>query len=237
MTTKYKKRNAIIVGDLHIPAMKEGYLEFVRDVKKKYQCGTNIMIGDNLDFAAISYHEKNPGIDNAVDEYNKAKKMLAKWYKLMPNATVLIGNHCSLNQRKATTIGLPDLFLRDHADLFDTPKWNWLPRYANHYTNHLGSEIVFTHGDKGKGGMQCSLKNAKENFINWVQGHTHSLAEINWFANERGIIFGMSVGCGVDHGVLAMEYGRKFNAKPVISCGVIVDGIPMVIPMDFKKYS
>ena len=55
---KLKKSNAIIVGDLHLPVSKEGYLEFIRDTKRKYRCGTNIGIGDIFDFAAMSYHEK-----------------------------------------------------------------------------------------------------------------------------------------------------------------------------------
>ena len=34
----------------------------------------------------------------------------------------------------------------------------------------------------------------------------------------------MQVGCGIDVKAAAMDYGKKFNQKPILGCGVVVDG-------------
>lgn len=232
-----KKSNVIIVSDPHLPAVKDGYFEFIRDTKRKYQCGSDLFIGDIYDFAAMSFHQKNPKMPSAEDEFNKAYKMVRRWYKLMPNAVVMTGNHDDLPQRQAEACGILDRMINGLNDVFDTPNWDWKPRYYRYVTEEFGSKIIFSHGDCGKGGLHAAMKNAKEHFTSYVQGHLHSQAGVNWFANEGNLVFGMNVGAGMNWETLAMDYGRKFTAKPVISCGVIADGIPMVIPMDFKKYS
>jgi hypothetical protein len=53
-------------------------------------------------------------------------------------------------------------------------------------------------------------------------GHLHSQAGVWYSANQKSIIFGMAVGCGIDRGHMQMYYGTKFTSKPVISCGVVV---------------
>jgi hypothetical protein len=159
-----KRSNAIVVGDLHLPASKEGYLEFIRDTKKKYRCGTNIFIGDVYDFAAMSFHEKDPELPSAEDEKERAKAMVKKWYKLMPDAVVMTGNHDALPARKAKANGILQSMVKDLNATFDTPKWNWRPRHERYLTTHLGSDIIFTHGDCGKGGQHAAMKNAKEHF-------------------------------------------------------------------------
>ena len=37
-------------------------------------------------------------------------------------------------------------------------------------------------------------------------------------------MFGMSVGCGIDAGKLQFAYGRRIVAKPILGCGVVIDG-------------
>ena len=45
----------------------------------------------------------------------------------------------------------------------------------------------------------------------------------------------MSVGCLVDKKSLAMAYMKVNLAKPLLSCGVITNGIPYIVPMVLKK--
>lgn len=237
MAKNLKKSNAIIVGDLHLPVSKDGYLEFIRDTKKKYNCGSNIFIGDCYDFQAMSFHDKSPELPSPKDERLIAEKMIKRWYKLMPEAVIMTGNHDALNHRKAKSVGIEDIWLKSINDIFKTPKWDWKPRYHRHVTTHLGSKIIFAHGDCGKGGQHAAMKNAKEHFCSYVQGHLHSQAGIDWFANEGNIVFGMSVGCGMDWETLAMSYGRPFTQKPIVSCGVIADKVPIIEIMPFSKYT
>jgi hypothetical protein len=103
--------------------------------------------------------------------------------------------------------------------------------------------VMYAHGDKGIGRFPAAFHNGKAQFRSYVCGHTHQQAGVNYYAIETrkdddgGLIFGMGVGCGVDHSLSEMDYGKKFNQKPIISCGVVEDGFyPTVIPMRFSLY-
>ena len=45
-------------------------------------------------------------------------------------------------------------------------------------------------------------------------------------------MWGLAVGCGVDQRSMAFAYGKHFAKKPVIGCGVVIDGVPHAVPMD-----
>jgi hypothetical protein len=47
---------------------------------------------------------------------------------------------------------------------------------------------------------------------------------VRWWANPEFRVFGMSVGCGIDINRLQFEYGRKITAKPILGCGVVLNG-------------
>ena len=42
----------------------------------------------------------------------------------------------------------------------------------------------------------------------------------------------MAVGCGVDNSSMAYAYGRNFKNKPILGCGVVIDGLPYAEPMN-----
>jgi hypothetical protein len=42
----------------------------------------------------------------------------------------------------------------------------------------------------------------------------------------------MNVGCGVDVKHIAMDYGSNCLKKPIVSCGVVIDGHPYLELMD-----
>ena len=52
-----------------------------------------------------------------------------------------------------------------------------------------------------------ALKNAQAQFKSLVMGHLHAQAGINYHANQDDIVFGMNVGCGVDHHTLPWTTG------------------------------
>ena len=80
--------------------------------------------------------------------------------------------------------------------------WEWRPRFDSYNLDG----VVYRHGDCGHDGKYAALNNAMDNFNSYVQGHTHSLAGVNYYRNEGGKVFGMNVGCGVDHKQLALYY-------------------------------
>lgn len=69
-----RKQNVLVIGDTHCPGMLAGYPRFCEKVGKEYGCTQFVHIGDCVDNAAISFHDKHPGLSSASEEYKKAKK-------------------------------------------------------------------------------------------------------------------------------------------------------------------
>ena len=199
--------------------MRRGYADFLQRTADKHGCDRVVLIGDVVDWAAISFHEKLPGLPAAKDEVKIARSQVQRLHTAFPKADWLIGNHDALPERQATTAGLPSELLREHADFWEVD-WKTHPRYSK----HIIDGVIYSHGDSGKGGMMAALKQAKDNFRSTVIGHFHAQAGVMWHANPEFRVFGMSVGCGVDVRKLEFSYGVKFPAKPILGCGVVVNG-------------
>jgi predicted phosphodiesterase len=226
---QYDVRNTLIIGDTHEPFCKEGYLEHCLDVQKQYNCGTVVHIGDLVDNHAVSYHEHDPDGKSPGDEFKLALQNCEKWYKAFPNVKICIGNHDKLPFRKAFTAGLPANWLKSYQEMFNSPKtWEW-------DFIHKVNGVIYQHGT-GMSGEMASINAARENRQSTVIGHLHTVSNIRFLASEKDLIFGMNVGCGIDHSKYAFAYGREAPRKPVLSCGVVIDGrSPINIPMNLKK--
>lgn len=211
--------NVLVVGDTHCPGMRRGYVSFLQRIRDRYGCDRTVFIGDVVDWAAISFHEKLPGMPGAKEEVKQARRQVKQLSDAFPEGDWLIGNHDDLPGRQVTTAGMPSELLRDYADFWDVG-WNVLPRFSK----HIIDGVIYAHGDAGKGGQNAALKQAKDNFQSTVIGHFHAQAGVQWFANPEFRIFGMNVGCGIDADKLAFSYGAKFPAKPILGCGVVLGG-------------
>lgn len=209
----------LVISDCHAPAMRPEAVEFLRETYKKYKCGRVVHIGDLVDFHNLSYHEKAVGGLGANDEYNEARKQVADLHKAFPEVDWLIGNHDDLNKRKATTFGIPHYLLKDLTDLFGLKRWVAHPRYSTIELNG----VLYRHGDKGKAGAFPALPNAVSEFQSLVQGHHHTKAGIQVFANQFKLIFGLQVGCLTDDSHEIMQYGKQYTGKSIAGCGVVID--------------
>lgn len=210
-------QRVLVIGDTHAPAMHSGYIRFLKKIHKKHKCNRVVHIGDLVDWNAISYHEKNPSMPSAGEEYREALKQVRALHKAFPKVDYLIGNHCSLPARKAQTIGLPEDVLCDFKTLWKLDGWTIHPRFHD----LIIDGVVYRHGDKCKGGQMAAYKNAVAEFSSLVQGHLHAQAGVVYHANQEDCVFGMQVGCGVDHSHPAMNYGRVYAQKPIVGCGVV----------------
>lgn len=227
---KKNPRSVFVVGDLHCPTDLDDYLDFCIENYKAYDCGHVVFIGDVVNNGLIAYHEHDPNWKySPAQEIEIARKRVKRWHKAFPKAVVMTGNHDALPYRKAMTAGIPDFMIKRPAEIWETKGWDWKPRFDTYkYDN-----VAYRHGDKGKGGQNNpAFRNAKENFISMVQGHFHGQCGIEWYANEYQKVFGMQVGCGMDWEVQEMDYGRKFNQKPMVSCGIVYEGKPYLEVMD-----
>ena len=212
-------KNVLVIGDLHLPFTLEGYLEHCIKVYKKYNCDTVVFIGDILDLHFTSYHETSTEGYGATQEHDLSVEMLRKWYKAFPKAYVTIGNHDALIYRKAMSAGISKRWIQNYSQVLGTPGWEWV-------TDVVIDDVLYTHGTTN------AYTKAKQNLMSTVQGHLHSQAGIQFYVGAKSRIFGFQTGCGVDMKSYAMEYGKNFP-KPVISCGVVIEGLhPYLEVMD-----
>ncbi len=219
-------KNTLIIGDTHLPFEKPGYLEFCRKVQEDYNCGTVVHIGDLVDNHAVSYHESDADGRSAGDEYSLALDKCRNWYSVFPEVKICIGNHDALPFRKAFTAGLPSAWLKSYQQILESPvgwKWDFV---------HQVNGIIYQHGT-GMSGEMAAVNAARENRQSTVIGHLHTVSNIKYMASYKDLIFGMTVGCGIDFEAYAFAYGRQQTRKPVVACAVVKEGrIPIIIPMD-----
>jgi hypothetical protein len=177
-----------------------------------------VFLGDVADFQAISFHANNPQCPGPDDEYQLAKQRIKRWYKAFPKAMVCIGNHDERVIRLAESVNIPKRFVRDHAEIWKTPGWEW-------GYDFVLDDIYFFHGT-GNGGEHPAYNVMKKMLMSVVMGHLHSRAGVKWKANPYKRTFGMDVGCGIDVKAWQFAYGKHCKEKPILSCGVIIEGIP-----------
>ncbi len=209
----------LIIGDTHAPGMRRGYVDFLCRIRDRYDPDRIVHIGDLVDWCSINYFERHPGNSNPAEEYERAKRQVAKITAQFPKADWLIGNHDCLTERQAVSAGLPPAVLRDYRDL-----WNVKWRVHDRFAKVVIDGVVYSHGDSGRGGLDAALNQAKDNFTSTVIGHFHTQAGVRFWANKHARVFGMAVGCGIDATALQFAYGRPHPSKPILGCGVVLDG-------------
>ena len=97
-------RNVLVVGDLHEPFCKKGYLEFCQEQYDTWNCTDVVFIGDIIDNHYTSFHEIDIEAEyTGKEELEYAISKIAKWYRAFPEASVIIGNHDRMIMRKAQT--------------------------------------------------------------------------------------------------------------------------------------
>lgn len=215
----YDVDNVLFIPDLHAPFIKDGVLEFCQEQRDKYHAGTVIFAGDIVDGHAWSYHEHDPDGMSVGHEINAAKEQLKPWFEAFPNAISLMGNHDLLIQRKARTIGLSNQFIKGFGEVIGAPKtWEFK-------LEHTQDNVLYKHGNVGD-----AFKVAQQSRISTCQGHFHAKTFVQWSVSEKDAIFGMQVGWGADRHAYAFDYGKPFAAKPIISCGLVLENgtLPIV---------
>ena len=93
-----------------------------------------------------------------------------------------------------------------------------------------GQNIYFCHGK-----FKDVLKVAQQYGMCTVQGHYHTSFKIDYWSNPNELLWGMQVGCLINMKSLAFEYNKLQKSRPVIGTGVIIDGLPILIPMVLDK--
>lgn len=225
-----KKSIICAVPDLHIPFEHKDAYDFLAHVKQTYKPTTIVCMGDLEDWHGISFHDKSPDGYSAGHEYQELLKRVKPYFELFPKVLVCTSNHGSLPFRKAFACGLPSQLLKSYRDILEAPQgWIW----ADHWEI---DGIIFEHGDPFSG-RDAAIKAAEQNMQSTVIGHIHAFAGIQYSANSKHLIFGFNTGCLIDKDAYAFAYAKKIKRKPILGCGIIINGIPTFIPMILNKAS
>jgi metallophosphoesterase superfamily enzyme len=214
----------LVISDLHAPYHHPAALAFLRSVRRLYRTDSVVCIGDLIDGHNWGRWGKATAADSAARELDRAKRSLRPFFSAFPSAHVTTGNHDSRAAKRLEEAGVPAEFARPIGDVLGCPPgWVWSDE-------HTADGVTYFHGD-GYNGAQASRRAASDVRGNAVIGHLHTNAGVDYISTNRGYVWGMSVGCLIDPRSPVFNYGRHHRAKPMIGCGVVIDGVPTFVPM------
>jgi len=203
-------------------------LPFLRKVMEVYTPDMVLHLGDEVDNHKLSFHDSDEDLPfSASSELAICIEQMKGLYEVFGGVPVKVceSNHGSLLYRKAKHHGIPRDMLRKWEDILEAPdNWEWGFRWVIQTGEN---KTLFQHSIKAN-----SLAASKHKSMNTAQGHYHSKCDIQWWSNDTGgLFFGATFGCLVDGDSMGMAYGKLFVDRPILGCGVIIDGIPLFIPM------
>jgi predicted phosphodiesterase len=207
----------LVIPDLHLPVVKKGFLAHCQKVQRMYQTNKTVFLGDVVDWHGISFWSKQPECPGPSDEYALAKQEVRKWYRAFPKASVCIGNHDERPSRLARSVSIPDFLLRPYGEIWDTKGWTWDYSF-------IIDDVYYFHGT-GYSGVHPAWNAMSKMKMSVVMGHCHARAGIKWSVNPKDKYFAMDAGCGIDYKAFQFAYGKHLTEKPILGCGVVLNGV------------
>jgi hypothetical protein len=224
------RRNAsiLVISDQHFPYNHADIIAFLKALNDKYKFDKIVNIGDEIDGHSFSFHSHDPNLLSPGDELRTAIDRMKPLYELFPKMDIVDSNHGSLVYRKGKHHGLPRHVFKSYREILEAPRgWKW------HYDLTLrlpnGQPVYFHHGKSANG-----LKLSQAMGMCVVQGHHHEKFAVEYWSSPVGVFWSMQVGCLIEFSTLAFEYARNNLKRPMIGCGVIIDGQPKLEPMLMK---
>jgi predicted phosphodiesterase len=213
----------LVFSDLHAPYNHPDALDFLAAIKRRYKPDLVVSCGDEVDFSAMSFHERDPDMDSPIAELTKARAIMTRLFKLFPRMIHLTSNHGSLPYRKAKAAGIPSSLIHDYRTIYNAPRGHkWLPELRLAVN---GLDILFTHY-KGE-----ALEAAKAEGCCVVQGHSHTKSYIQYFGRQQNLKWAMQLGWLGNDSAPAFQYNKLHAKRPLLTVGIIHNGIPRLIPM------
>lgn len=222
-------KSILVISDMHIPYHHSSLIPFLKSIKQTYNPDKIVCIGDEVDYHAISFHNSDPDLLSPGEELKNAIRSLKKIYEIFPKVDVIDSNHGSLVYRKGRAHGLPRNVFRSYNSILEAPKgWKWSHDLTLKMND--GNYVYFHHGKTSSPG-----KLSKNMSMSAVQGHYHSRFEVIYWANTKGLFFDMRVGCLINDDSMAFHYNKTTLDRPIIGCGLILNGQPKLLPMILDK--
>ena len=174
------------------------------------------------------------------DWHNYLSKLKSKY---RPTTVIHIGDECDMHSINVNHVIDPDLpSPKDEYELAkkDIQKlYKLFPKMTILESNH--GSMVYRRAI-AKGMTRSFIKSYNQIWDvgkgwEWKEKHfiAHTRSEIKFVGNDFHLNFGMTVGCLVDVKALSMSYMKLNLKKPILSCGLITDGMPHLTPMYLKR--
>ena len=223
---KVQAEAIMVIPDIHAPYQHPDTLAFLRTVRDTFAPDLVVSLGDELDYHALSFHDSDPNLDSAGTELEKAKLFISDMHNEFRNVLVCHSNHGSMVFRRAKAHGIPVQMIKSYREvLFQNNAgdgWSWAESWR--VATPLG-DVLFKHQTSN------ILVDAAHNQANLVVGHEHGKFGVEYSASSSNLYYGMYCGCLIDKDSMAFAYGKHSLRKPIVGCGVILNGRPIPIPM------
>lgn len=218
-----KHKRVLIIPDLQAPYHHKDAVRFLGQVKKDIKPDLIVCAGDELDQYTLSKYPKDPDADSAGLEYKKAMDVWAQIYELFPKALAVTSNHVERVAKRAVESGIPQAYLRSVKEFMQAPDgWEW----KDHW---IVDGIRYEHGERA-GGLTGLRNLVIANMRSTVIGHQHECPGTTYVSNGDRILWGLNVGSLVSQNSVGLSYTKKNRHKPVLGCGVILEGVPCFLP-------
>lgn len=225
--TDVDNTRVLFISDMHIPYQHEDTLSFLEMLKKRYDPTRVICVGDELDKHAMSFHDSDPDLPSAGDELAKALPVIKEVEKLFPVMDLVDSNHGSMVYRKAKAHGIPRRYIKPYNEVLGVGDgWVWHMDLTLDMSVYGVPDVYVHHGKSAK-----AVKTSQTMSMSHVCGHYHESFGIEYWANPKGLYFGMNIGCLIDDEQLAFAYNNSNLKRPIIGTGLIIEGIPVLEAM------
>ena len=222
-------KSVLIISDQHYPYHHPDIIKFLSALKNKYKFDKIVNIGDEIDGHAMSFHDSDPDLMSAGDELKAAIECMKPLYKLFPKMDLVESNHGSMVYRRQKAHGIPRSVIKSYRDILQAPKgWRWHNELVLKMND--GSNVYFCHGK-----IQDVLKHSMSMGMSVVTGHFHEKFCIQYWGNKLGLYWGMIVGSLIQNSSSAFAYNKINLKRPIIGCGGIINGQPILFPMVLDK--
>ena len=220
----------LVIPDLHFPYCHPDSLDFLHKLKVKLNPSRVICLGDELDYHAMSFHDKDPDLNSAGRELTLGLGYIDTLHELFPKMDLLESNHGSMAYRKAKHHGMPRHLLKSYNDVLGVSKddWRWHGELILELPN--GRKCKFIHGISSN-----VLAASQACGMSLVQGHHHSLFELRYWNAGDGLNFAITSGCLIDDKQLAFAYNKLQIKRPLIGVTFIENSMPYLIPMALNE--
>lgn len=224
-----RKDNFLFISDVHEPYAHPNALKFCKMLQKDFDIPhENVYsVGDLLDLYSFSRWPKSPDAKHTINqELDLARERLRKWAIVFPEMKICESNHDQRIMRKALGAELPSQVIKSLKEIFELPD-QW--RIETQFVIGNGNDsMLICHGEEYADALLAAIAYG----LNVVQGHHHQKAGVQYMKSRVQQLWGLATGCLVDAASFAFDYGDKNKRKPVIGCGIVINGVPHFVPLD-----